>query len=157
MERGTMKVCGSEYSPSETAYVFSQVLNADGSPANTATVTITVFKSDGTKLVNAQSMVYITGSNGLYQYSFTAPADVARMIADVTSASPVAYGVEAICVAEWADQVDKIKKIESGRWKILSNQLLVYDEDDTTVLYTFDLLDSSGNASSTEIYERRAA
>ena len=157
MERGTMKVCGSEYSPSENAFIYAQILDATGDPANTATVTLNLYKSDGTKLVNAQAMTYITGSNGLYQYNFTAPADVQRMIADVASTSPVAYGVEAVCVAEWADQVDKIKKIESGRWKILSNQLLVYDEDDTTVLYTFDLLDSSGNASSTEIYERRAA
>ena len=157
IERGTIKVCGSDYSISENAMVFAQVLNADGSPANNAAVALNLFTSSGTKYLNSGVMTYITDSNGLYQYAFTAPTSIKRMIADVSATSPTAYGTESISVSQLASNIDSIKKIETGRWKILNNQMLFYDEDETTVIYTFDLLDSGGNASVTTVYERRPA
>ena len=152
---GTIKVCGSEYSPSENALIYAQVLDGDGNPANSATVTLNLFKSTGTKYLDSKTMTYITGSNGLYQYAFTSPSSMSRMIADVSATSPTAYGTESISVSQWASNIDSIKKIESGRWKIQNNQMLFYDEDETTVLFTFDLLDGSGNPSATTVYERR--
>ena len=52
------------------------------------------------------------------------------------------------------NKVDMIKKIESGRWKILNKQLLIYDDDNTTVLLTFDLKDKFGNPAETNVFER---
>lgn len=58
-----------------------------------------------------------------------------------------------------ASNVTQIKKIEEGRWKIDTslNQLIIYDDDDTTPLLTFDLKDANGSATSTSPYERTPA
>ena len=50
-----------------------------------------------------------------------------------------------------------LKKIETGRWKITGNQLLIYDDDASTVLYTFDLKDSAGSPASQNVFERDPA
>ena len=97
------------YKPSESGVFYAQVLNGDGSPANAATVTLTVWKSDGSKFLDGVSMSYITGSNGMYKYAFTAPATVERMVADVASTSPTAYGTEDIYVAGWANDIVSVK------------------------------------------------
>lgn len=49
---------------------------------------------------------------------------------------------------------DVLEKIGTNRWKILSNQLIIYDDDGVTPLYTFDLKDSSGNPAMENVYER---
>ncbi len=45
-----------------------------------------------------------------------------------------------------------IKKIETGRWKIVNNQMIFYDDDGTTPLYTFNLKNADGDP--TEDYPR---
>ena len=50
--------------------------------------------------------------------------------------------------------IQKIKKIEQGRWKILNNQMIFYDSDGITPLVTFDLKDADGNPAEQNIYER---
>lgn len=47
-----------------------------------------------------------------------------------------------------------IKKIESNKWKIDNNQMIFYDDDNTTVLYTFDLKDANGNGTERNVFER---
>lgn len=34
---------------------------------------------------------------------------------------------------------ESLRKIETNRWKILDNQFIIYDDDGTTVLYTWNL------------------
>jgi len=97
------------YKPGESGVFYAQVLNGDGTPANAATVKLTVWKSDGSKFLDGVGMSYITGSNGMYKYAFTAPATVERMVADVSSTSPTAYGTEDIYVAGWADDIVSVK------------------------------------------------
>lgn len=55
--------------------------------------------------------------------------------------------------------VDEIKQVEEGRWKIFTtggdaNRLVFYQADGVTVLKKFDLKDSSGNPTTTNIFER---
>jgi len=100
--KASIKVTGSIYGPNEPAVLYAQVLNADGSPANAATVTLNLRKADGTIIIAGTNMPHIAGSNGIYQYQFTAPADIERLIADVSSVGPVAYGTEDIAIVEWA-------------------------------------------------------
>ena len=54
---------------------------------------------------------------------------------------------------DWTD-IDFIRAIEGGRWRIVSNQMIFYAEDNTTVTATFNLLDSVGAATSTDVAER---
>jgi len=53
-----------------------------------------------------------------------------------------------------ANDIELISKVEKGRWRILNNQMIFYDDDDTTPLLTFDLKDSGGAPTETEPYER---
>jgi hypothetical protein len=61
---------------------------------------------------------------------------------------------EFICVEDYISKIASILKIETGKWKILSNQFIIYDTNGTTPLYTFNLKDSSGNPTETNVYER---
>lgn len=53
--------------------------------------------------------------------------------------------------------VNTLLKYERNRTKIdtVNKQMIVYDDDCTTVLHVFDLKDSAGNPSITEVCERR--
>ena len=50
--------------------------------------------------------------------------------------------------------MNDIRQIGSGRWKIVSNQMILYDTDGVTALFTFDLKDASGNPTETNPKER---
>ena len=59
----------------DTVKIDIQVLNlTNGSPINDATATISIFNSSGTKLVDTADMTYLTGSSGIYRYSYTIPS-----------------------------------------------------------------------------------
>ena len=60
---------------------------------------------------------------------------------------------EATLVAAAAD-VELIKKIEVGRWKIVGNQMIFYDENEVTPLLTFDLKDAAGSPTMSDVFER---
>lgn len=47
-----------------------------------------------------------------------------------------------------------VKKVETGRWKIVGNQMIFYDDDEVTPLLTFDLKDAGGLPSMTDVFER---
>ena len=47
-----------------------------------------------------------------------------------------------------------LKKILTNRWKIENNQMIFYDSDNTTPLYTFDLKDINGIATNRNVFER---
>lgn len=55
-----------------------------------------------------------------------------------------------------ATDISFIKGIEGGRWKIDSEakQMIFYGSDNTTILATFNLLDSDGIATSGSVFER---
>ena len=107
-KKGTLNVFGSVYSPSEAAVVYSQIFDDLGDPANGATVKLTLFEKDGTKVLDDVTMAYITNSNGLYKYEFNAPSTTKRMVADVASENPTAYGSEDIYVSRFADEITNI-------------------------------------------------
>jgi len=47
-----------------------------------------------------------------------------------------------------------LKKIATGRWKIQSTQMIMYNADGITPLYTFNLKDISGNLTDRNVFER---
>ncbi len=46
------------------------------------------------------------------------------------------------------------KKVLTGRWKMTNNQFILYDSDNTTPLFTFNLKDGAGNATMINPMER---
>jgi hypothetical protein len=52
------------------------------------------------------------------------------------------------------DDITIIKAVETGRWKIVGNQMLFYEDDGVTVLLTFNLLDDLGLPTMDCVFER---
>lgn len=50
--------------------------------------------------------------------------------------------------------IQQMQQFEQGRWKMVSNQLIVYESDGVTELATFNLFDSSGNPTTANPFER---
>ena len=61
---------------------------------------------------------------------------------------------EFICVEDFVTNLSNIIKVEMGKWEISSNKLIFYDTNGTSVLYQFNLKDSSGNPTETNVYKR---
>lgn len=63
----------------------------------------------------------------------------------------------AVSSAVLNNLVNTLLKYERNRTKIdtVNRQMIIYDDDCTTVLHVFDLKDSSGNPSISEVCERR--
>ena len=71
---------------------------------------------------------------------------------------------DTISSSVWSDSdalqliadVASVKQINTGRWKIdtITNTMTFYDTDGTTSLYIFDLKDSSGFPSTSNVFER---
>jgi hypothetical protein len=119
----TVKVLGTEYKSSESGTVFAQVLNQDGTPANSATVILSTYDNDGTVVINAQSMTYVTSTNGIYKYDFTAPSTEGVYVVDVTVTNPTAYGTAEIHVSAWANAIATATEIAVAVWDRLTSAL----------------------------------
>ena len=52
------------------------------------------------------------------------------------------------------EKVELIRKIQTNRWKIENNQLIIYDDDGVTPLIKFDLKDKLGNPAEVNVFER---
>ncbi len=53
-----------------------------------------------------------------------------------------------------AEDVLGTRKFALNRWKVVGTQLLLYEDDGTTIFRTYDLKDQDGVASSTHVFER---
>lgn len=101
--------------------------------------------------------------------SFDDPGTMGRLL---HTASSSGHTVEEIADGVWAktgsggettlEKLETIQtdigvanKILSGRWKIVNNQMIFYDDDGVTPLLTFDLYNSAGTPSMINVFERR--
>lgn len=53
-----------------------------------------------------------------------------------------------------SDKIEFMNQIQNNRWKIQSNQLIIYDDDGDTPLHVFNLFNKAGQPSETNVYER---
>ncbi len=75
----------------------------------------------------------------------------------LVDAVPKTYsGLEDVQVRDIATQTDLaiLKQVETGRWKVIANQMIFYDADGTTPLLTFDLKDEGGSPTMIDVFER---
>lgn len=83
----------------------------------------------------------------------TDPADQSAVEAAVTAAvAPLAQQGTLIAVQA---VLEIVRKVETGRWRLVNNQMIFYDDDGLTPLLTFDLFDDAGVASMATVFERR--
>jgi hypothetical protein len=53
------------------------------------------------------------------------------------------------------NELEFIMDIEGGRWRIVANQMVFYKEDNTTEVARFNLFDSGGSPTMTNVFERQ--
>jgi len=141
------------------------VQNLDGTPKQTLlSAKVRVYHLSGITEVQDLSTTNLTqvGTSNIWRYVWTpASLDVGQYFAeysleDIDGATFV--DVEDIVIQDFALQADLelIKKVEKGRWKIdqTTDQMIFYDEDGLTPLLTFNLKDINGLPSHINIFER---
>lgn len=50
--------------------------------------------------------------------------------------------------------IELVRAVEAGRWKIASNQMIFYDENNVTEVMRFNLFDKNGQPSESNVFER---
>jgi len=89
-----------------------QVINfTDGSPLNSATSIINIYNPSGSKIVDGAAMTYVTGSNGVYRYSYTVPSTSGSYLYEVTATQGTknGYGASNFEVRTIASDITSVK------------------------------------------------
>ena len=139
------------------------VLEPDGtSKTNISSALVRIYR------ISSGSEVDVLASTSLSQVEST---NVFRYVWEPTSLAIGQYHIEysltdtdlyetlqteelsVLNVPLWSD-FELVRKVNQGRWRITGNQMIFYDEDDTTPILTFDLFDLAGNPTMTNVMER---
>ncbi|KKL94994.1 hypothetical protein LCGC14_1859060 [marine sediment metagenome] len=126
-----------------------------GTPSTGLSPTIDVWKLDGTQSVTAQAMTEIAG--GFYYYDFTTYDEDEDYVIRADGTSTLTGADRYVYSTNETAGVGNILKIEKNRWEIKSNQMIFYDDDGTTALYTFDLKTKSDVPTERDVFKRNPA
>jgi len=111
-------------------------------------------KIDG---VPAAVDVVLTAAHGAGAWNTATPISQ-QQIRDAMKLAPTAGAPAAGSVDEHLDDIfasgEIVRQVESGRWKIVSNQMIFYADNGTTPLLTFNLFDDAGNPTMVDVMER---
>lgn len=124
----------------------------NGTPQTGLSPKIDIWKLDGTQVINNQSCTEIAG--GFYYYNFTTYDEDVDYCIRVDGTATLSGNDRYQFSTNETAGVGNILKISKNNWKIKNNQMLMYDDDGVTALYTFNLKDAIGNPSSNEVFER---
>lgn len=99
-----------EYNSGETghvAYQFLTTIAGQPTPINTGNCNVTIWYPNKTLLVSQTAMTYLTGSSGLYYYSFTVTSTEGVYIsnANCINDTTTGYGSSSFHVAPWANEI----------------------------------------------------
>ena len=118
----------------------------------TGTPTITIYHYESAAIqtdVNAQNMTNVAGTS-IWYYPWT--PTIEEMMNYFAVCSAVVSGLTVKTSEVFI--IDNIYKVESGRWLISGTQMIFYDSDGITEMLKFNLKDSAGSPSATNVYER---
>jgi hypothetical protein len=140
--------------------------NLDGTPKTSlASADVRVYHVDGAGSevndLGSTAMTQVGGSN-TWRYRWQ-PASLAAgqytaeySLVDTDGSAFV--GLDDVVIEDFALQVDVelIRKVETGRWKLdqVTNVMTFYDDDGVTPLLEFDMKDINGLPSAVNIFER---
>lgn len=155
---------------------FALFSNVDGSPLTGQTPTFSTYCDEtGSDILPKPPITEVKGGLYVFTPSFHANHLLCYVIdAGVNSLSryftdilrPESFDVDQIATAATnaasaaaaatnaATVSTIVKKIQTNRWIVASNQLIIYDDDRTTPLYTFNLFDQNGIPTMTSIFQR---
>ena len=145
------------------------LLDNTGNPVTGENVLYDIRKTDDTALSppNNGSLLESTVSSGVYKQNLvidTAGTYICYVTCSgyptqtrniIVNQETVADSVWSATVAlQLANDIEFIKDVEGGRWKIINNQLLLYKEDNTTQIATFNLYNKNYELAEEDVYER---
>ena len=126
--------------------------NNAGVPETGLTPTINAYTLDGTVVVNGENMVEIAG--GFYYYDFTDYDEDEDYCFRADGGAGLPNANRYVISTNETAGIGNLIKVEKNRWKLEDNKLKIYDDDETTVLYQFNLKNQLGNPSMKDVFER---
>jgi hypothetical protein len=137
------------------------IFDSDGDLVSSAAGLDSNYSIDGGTFSDCTNEAQEIGSSGMYYLDLLASevnGDVIAILVNTTTvgakSTPLVLYTAAQTIDELYNQVAIIRKISTGRWRITGNQMIFYDDDEVTPIYTFNLKDSAGQPSSADIFER---
>lgn len=104
------------------------------------TVTVTVLDTSGNVLGSGYTpSSVIELGHGNYGITITFTANFSGFIKWNNTTDGITLYEPILIIPDYRDEITIIRKIETNHWKIEGNQLIIYDDDIVTPLYTFDL------------------
>lgn len=121
------------------------------------TVTISLYDlSDSSSVSLTSGACAEISTTGVFKWDTTdittQPTSMTEYLWIMDNSTIKKYG--KIILGGYPDDVEKLLKVQKNKWDIKNNVLTIYDDDETTTLYSFDLKDSKGVASSRNVFQR---
>ncbi len=123
-----------------------------GIPKTGLSPTVDVWTVDGSQVVTAQAMTEVAG--GFYYYDFTTYDEDEDYCMRADGTATLTGADRYVFSTNETGGVGKILKIEKNKWEIVNNQMIFYDDDGTTALYTFDLKTKSDIPTERDVFKR---
>jgi len=101
-----------------------------------------------------QAFTELEGGIYYLDYNFTIEGTYIGLFFENTKATTVGIFRVISSLETIKENVVKLLQVQKGRWKIINNQLIIYDADNTTELYKFNLYDGTGTPSEKDVCER---
>lgn len=153
--QGVLEAMKAQFIASESlSIVFPPFLDTSAQEFITAVdvVTLTIVKPDGSLFTPAPTPVRDANSD-FWVAEITAPFfELGEWT--IKAVSDDANALDQYKSVVWGDYMDDIRQAALGRWRISGTQLLLYAEDGVTVFRTFNLKDSGGLPTVSQIFER---
>ena len=124
-----------------------------GTPKTGLSPTIDVWTLDGTQKVTAQAMTETAG--GFYYYDFTTYDEDENYCIRADGTATLSESDRYVYQTNETAGVGKLLQIEKGNWSIKGNQMIFYDTDGTTALYTFNLTTKGGSPTEKDVFNRK--
>ena len=123
-----------------------------GTPKTGLSPTIDIWTLDGTQVVTAQAMTEIAG--GLYYYDFTTYDENEDYVIRADGTGTLSGSDRYVYGNNENAPNGKILKLLKNKWEIKGNQMIFYDDDDTTPIYTYNLQTKNGTGTEKDVYKR---
>ena len=123
-----------------------------GVPKTGLSPTVDVWTIPGSQVVIAQAMTEIAG--GFYTYDFTTYDEDEDYVIRADGTATLTGAERYVYSTNETAGVSKILQIEKGKWEIKGNQMIFYDSDGATPIYTFNLQTKSGSPTEKDVYKR---
>lgn len=87
----------------------------------------------------------------IVEYTFQDSDGITTMVSEDITVRDIAT---QMTLSDVSNNLDIVKNIEMGRWKIIGNQMIFYGTDGVAPILTFNLYDADGNPTMTDLFER---